>query len=372
MAAPGLFAAAAAVLAAAVAALAGHVALNSPVQPVPSPRPPPTPPPNNLLQRLEKLGEGALDGPEDVYVDAAAGGALYTATRDGWLQRMHPGNGSWERWRFVGGTGLLGVAPSADGSMLVCDADKGLLRVGEDGAVTLLASEVEGTTIRFADAAIEASDGTVYFSDASTRFGFDRWFHDFVESRPTGRLLRYDPRSGNTSVVLDHLGFANGVALPRGEAFVVVCESTRFRCTRVWLKGEKAGEAETFVDNLPGCPDNIRLGSDGHFWIALIQLRSPWLDLITRWSFTKRVVASFPALLAWSKATAKGAMVAQVSEDGSIVRLLDDSEGKAINHVTSVTEFNGDIFLGSLSTNFIGKLPLAQVAQGQEQGAVSS
>ncbi|CAD6223090.1 unnamed protein product [Miscanthus lutarioriparius] len=366
--APGLLGAAAAVLAA-VASLAAHVALNCPVQPVPSPPPPPTPPPNNLLQRLEKLGEGALDAPEDVYVDAAAGGAVYTATRDGWLQRMHPNNGSWERWRFVGGTGLLGITPSADGTMLVCDADKGLLRVGEEG-VTLLASEVDGSTIRFADAAIEASDGTVYFSDASTRFGFDRWYHDFIEASATGRLLRYDPRSGETSVVLDRLGFANGVALPRDEAFVVVCESTRFRCMKVWLKGEKAGTAETFVD-LPGSPDNIRLGSDGHFWIAVLQLRSPWLDFITRWTFTKRVVASLPGLLEWSKGTAKGAMVAQVSEDGNIVRVLDDSEGKVINFVTSVTEFNGDIFLGSLSTNFVGKLSLAQVTQ-QEQGAASS
>lgn len=57
-------------------------------------------------------------------MDAAAGGALYTATRDGWLHKMHPGNSSWERWRLVGGTGLLGVTPSADGTMLVCDADK--------------------------------------------------------------------------------------------------------------------------------------------------------------------------------------------------------------------------------------------------------
>lgn len=370
--APGLLAAAAAaVLAAVAASLAAHVALNCPVQPVPSHRPPPTPPPNNLLQRLEKLGEGALDAPEDVYVDAAAGGALYTATRDGWLQRMmHPNNGSWERWRFVGGTGLLGVAPSADGTMLVCDADKGLLRVGDEG-VTLLASEVEGSPIRFADAAIEASDGTVYFSDASTRFGFDRWFHDFLEFSSTGRLLRYDPRSGETSVVLDRLGFANGVALPRDETFVVVCETMRFRCIKVWLKGDKAGEAETFVD-LPGWPDNIRLGSDGHFWIAVLQLRSPWLDFITRWTFTKRVVASFPALSEWSKGAAKGAMVAQVSEDGTILRVLDDSQGKVITFVTSVTEFNGDIFLGSLATNFVGKLSLARVAQEQEQGAVSS
>ncbi|ONM19824.1 hypothetical protein ZEAMMB73_Zm00001d004938, partial [Zea mays] len=100
----------------------------------------------------------------------------------------------------------------------------------------------------------------------------------------------------------------------------------KFRCIKVWLKGDKAGEAETFVD-LPGWPDNIRLGSNGHFWIAVLQLRSPWLDFITRWTFTKRVVASFSALSEWSKGTATGAMVAQVSEDDTILRVLDDSQG---------------------------------------------
>jgi sugar lactone lactonase YvrE len=82
--------------------------------------------------------------------------------------------------------------------------------------------------VRFADAAIEASDGTVYFSDASTRFGFDRWFLACLESRHTGRLLKYDPRTGKTSVMLDNLAFANGVALPRDEAFVIVCESAGY------------------------------------------------------------------------------------------------------------------------------------------------
>jgi hypothetical protein len=89
------------------------------------------------------------------------------------------------------------------------------------------------------------------------------------------------------------------------------------------------------------------------------------LDLITRSTLAKRVVATFPALVEWIKSTVKGAMVAQVSEDGHIVRVLDDSQGKVINLVTSVNEFNGDIFLGSLSTNFIGKLSLARVTQEQ-------
>jgi len=96
------------------------------------------------------------------------------------------------------------------------------------------------------------------------------------------------------------------------------------------------------------------------------------MDLITRWSLTKRVVATFPALLEWSKSTMKGAMVAQVSEGGDIVRVLDDSQGKVINFVTSANEFNGDIFLGSLATNFIGKLSLAQVTTLEQGTAASS
>ncbi|XP_051203056.1 uncharacterized protein [Lolium perenne] len=359
MAPGGLFGTAAVAVA---VSLAVHVVLNCPIQPVPSPTPPSAAyPPNNLLQGLEKLGEGQLSGPEDVYVDAAAGGMLYTATRDGWLQRMQP-NGTWERWRFVGGAGLLGIAPSADGSMLVCDAYKGLLRV-EEGRVTILASTVEGSPIRFADAAIEASDGTIYFSDGSARFGFDRWVLDFMEASSTGRLLKYDPGTGKLSVVLDNLAFANGVALSRDETFIIVCESWRFRCSKLWLKGDKSGQAETFITNLPGSPDNIHLAPDGSFWIALIQLRSPWIDLVTRWTFTKRVASSFPALLDVLKETGKGAMVAKVSESGEIIRVLDDSKGKVINFITSVTEYDGNLFFGSLSTNFVGKISLDKVPQ---------
>ncbi|KAL6647986.1 hypothetical protein ACP70R_012210 [Stipagrostis hirtigluma subsp. patula] len=355
---PGVLAAAGAAVLAVAAALALHVAVNCPIQPLPSPRRPPSPyPPNNLLRRVEKLGEGLLKGPEDVYVDAAAGGTLYTAARDGWLHRMHP-NGTWERWRFVGGDGLLGIFPSADGSMLVCDSTKGLLKVGE-GGVTLLAShEAQGSRISFANAVVEASDGTVYISDLSSRFHFRNWFLGFIEARPAGRLLRYDPRAGEASVVLDGLGFANGVALSKDEDFVAVCDTLRYRCVKLWLKGDKTGQSETLVDNLPGCPDNIHLAPDG--------LSSPLLDLTGGSSMAKMVLASFPALVERAKAgLKKRAMVAQVSEGGDIVRLLDDSEGKVMGRVTSATEFDGNLYIGSLGANFVGKLALTQ--QGMQR-----
>lgn len=70
---------------------------------------------------MDKLGEGRLEAPEDVCVDGE--GTLYTATRDGWIKRMHP-NGSWEDWKLLGGSALLGMTVSATGDLLVCDADK--------------------------------------------------------------------------------------------------------------------------------------------------------------------------------------------------------------------------------------------------------
>ncbi|EMS63509.1 Adipocyte plasma membrane-associated protein [Triticum urartu] len=372
MALGGLFGTAAVAV---VVSLAVHVALNCPIQPLPSPRPPPPAAryrPNNLLQvsrsflasrRVILPCHAAYRWPDGlVYAGAGEAGGR-AAERAGGRVRGRGGG----RDAVHGDEGRVAAE---DAPQRVVGAVAGLLRV-EEGRVTILASTVEGSTIRFADEAIEASDGTVYFSDASTRFGFDRWFHAYVESQPTGRLLKYDPRTGKASVALDNLSFANGVALSRDEAFVIVCETGRFKCTRLWLKGDNTGQAETFVGDLPGSPDNIQLAPDGSFWIALIQ-RSPWLDLVMRWTFTKRVVASFPALLDAVHATGKGAMVAQVSEDGEVLRVLDDTEGKVINFITSVTEFNGDLFFGSLATNFVGKLSLAKVAQAQGQAAASS
>lgn len=72
---------------------------------------------------------------------------------------------------------------------------------------------------------IESSDGTLYFSDASTKFEFHSWALDLLEMQPNGRLLKYDPSSNTTSLVLDGLAFANGVALSADQDYLVVCET---------------------------------------------------------------------------------------------------------------------------------------------------
>lgn len=59
--------------------------------------------------------------PEDVCVDKM--GILYTATRDGWIKRMHT-NGSWENWKMFNTHTILGITITAANDLIVCDTEK--------------------------------------------------------------------------------------------------------------------------------------------------------------------------------------------------------------------------------------------------------
>lgn len=43
----------------------------------------------------------------------------------------------------------------------------------------------------------------------------------------------------------------------------------RYRCQKYWLKGPEKGTVESFIDNLPGLPDNIHYDGNGTFWIGV-------------------------------------------------------------------------------------------------------
>lgn len=312
-------------------------------------------PPNSHLQKVMKLGEGLLKDPEDVCVDKK--GILYTATRDGWIKRLHR-NGSLENWKMINGETLLGVTITAAGDLIVCDSEEGLLKVMEDAGVTVLASHFNGTKIRFADDVIEASDGSLYFSVASTKYGLHNWYLDLLEAKPHGQLLKYDPSSNQTSLLLDNLGFANGVALSANQDYLVICETWKFRCLKYWLKEETKGKTEIFIDNLPGGPDNINLAPDGSFWIALLQITPSRLEFVHTSRAAKHLLATFPKLFKLVNGIYTRAMVANVGNDGKIIKVFEDPNGKVMSFVTSALEFEDHLYLGSLNSDFIGKLPL--------------
>lgn len=308
--------------------------------------------PNDLLGKAQLLARGMIDGPEDVAVDAQ--GRVYGGTRDGKILRILP-DGTVETFAVTHGR-PLGLHFDAAGNLIVCDSYKGLLAVDPAGSITVLVTEAEGVPFRFTDDVDIASDGTIYFSDASDTFSQDQYLFDLMESRPHGRLLRYAPATGNVTVLLKDLFFANGVALSQNEDFVLVNETYRYRILRYWLKGPKAGTHDVFIDNLPGFPDGVSANRRGTFWLALFTVRNDLMDGIHPYPFIKHQMAKMPKAL-WPKPKPYGLVLA-LDEKGRIVQSLHEPTGKHLMEITSAEEYQGYLYLGSLHNDRIGKYRL--------------
>ncbi|MEU6065503.1 MULTISPECIES: SMP-30/gluconolactonase/LRE family protein [Streptomyces] len=288
-------------------------------------------------------------GPEDVVTDAR--GRVLTGVEDGRILRLDgltdPATARVEVLAETGGR-PLGLELLPDGDLLVCDAERGLLRVGlGDGVVRVLADSVAGERLRFCSNAVALSDGSVYFTVSSRRYPLEHWIGDVVEHTGTGRLLRLPPGGGTPEVVLEGLQFANGLAPAADESFLVVAETSACRLTRHWLTGPLAGRSEPFADALPGMPDNLwRDRRDGLIWVALAGPRVPPLDLLHR---------TPPAV---RRAAARVAVRAPYRPTGTIGVLALDDEGRVVHHlvrrhsgyrmVTSVCETDGHLILGSI------------------------
>ena len=55
---------------------------------------------------------------------------------------------------------------------------------------------IDGKPIMFPDDLAVGPDGSVYFSDVSYRYDYDQFLYDILESRPLGRIIRYNPQTG--------------------------------------------------------------------------------------------------------------------------------------------------------------------------------
>lgn len=307
-----------------------------------------TPPPapaakaNDALAKVTWIRTG--DGPEGVAVDAR--GRAWTGLADGRIVRV-----SGDTVETIARTGgrPLGMELDATGTLIVADGVKGLLAVTTSGSVSVLATEHGGVPFGFTDDVAIARDGTIYFTDASHRFGVGNYRNDVLEHRPNGRLLSY--RDGKTALVQDGLYFANGVALAADESYVLVNETWEYRITRVWLTGEKKGTRDTFAV-VPGFPDNLTRADDGTFWCALFAPRNPMVDRLAGHPFLRKVVARLPEAV--QPQPARHAWVIGLDASGSVVRDLQHVGADSYSPITSVVEHDGRLWLGSLYRDSIG------------------
>jgi sugar lactone lactonase YvrE len=282
-------------------------------------------------------------GAEDVLV--GPDGTVWTGTEDGAIWAIDPTSGNTRRVADTGGR-PLGLELLPDGRLLVCDARRGLLAVEPvSGAMEVLLDRVEGEPMRFCNNAAVASDGTIWFSDSSRHYGIERWKDDFLQDTRSGRLARRDP-DGTVTVLVNGLAFANGVALAEDGSFVCVAETRARTVVRLWLTGERAGEQDYLVTDLPGYPDNISRGSDGLVWVTIGSPYDPVVERIGAAPLAvRRLATRIPERL---QPAPKRTIRAQAYDaDGRLVHDVDvDHPG--FHMVTGVREHEGRVWLGSL------------------------
>ncbi|CAL5014020.1 unnamed protein product [Urochloa decumbens] len=157
------------------------------------------------------------------------------------------------------------------GDLYIADAYMGLMRVGPNGGeAEVLATEANGKPMRLTNSVdIDQVTGNVYFTDSSTTY--TRAQHEMVTKTrdSTGRVMKYDPRTSQVTVLQSDLMYPNGVAISADRTHLVVALTGQCKLIRwYWIQGPKANTSESFAD-LPGYPDNVRPDGKGDYWVAL-------------------------------------------------------------------------------------------------------
>jgi sugar lactone lactonase YvrE len=296
---------------------------------------------NDTLAGGERLLEDAGVGPEDVALDAE--GHLYTGFEDGRIARVKLPNREPRLFAETGGR-PLGMVFDPLGNLLVADAVTGLLSISPRGEVSVLATGVSDRQFGFLDDLDVGPDGTLYMTDASTRFGYGSHQLAILEHGGDGQLLGWNPVTRAAYVLLDGLQFPNGIVVePSGES-LLIAETGAYRIRRYWLKGERAGTTEIFVENLPGFPDNISRTPDGRIWVPMSSPRHSVADTLGPWPSLRKVVARLPS---WLMPDAlRHGMVVELAPDGRPLRTLHDPSG-GVAMTSCAMERDGVLYVGS-------------------------
>ena len=328
--------------------------------------PPPAPPltgqyqQNSRLAGVERLSLGTNAtrpgtgfAPEDVALDAE--GRIYAGVDNGRIMRLHADGSSPEAFSNTHGR-PLGLASDPGGNLIVADAIKGLLSIAPDGSVTVLTTGADGVPFGCTNDLDVAADGTIYFTDASSKFPLSNFTADLLEHRGNGRFLAYDPKTKTTRTLLRDLCFANGVAISPDQSFALVVETGAYRIHRVWLQGAKRGQSEIFIDNLPGFPDGISSNGKDKFWLALVTPRDQALDKLLPHPFLRKVVARLPKFL--QPTPKRYSFVLGLDTNGRVIENLQDGSPQCYAQIANAVERQGSLYFGSIGESAVGRYRL--------------
>jgi sugar lactone lactonase YvrE len=343
-------------------------------------------PGNSVLRKSQLVARGQMEGAEAL---AFHGDKVYAGLSDGRIVVLDTEYDQVDSLRFTGdpqralpfpcgeyGTEPvcgrpLGLAFNDKGALLIADAYFGLLSMNATTARTTSlsrrSSDGKRQAFKFLNglAVSPKAKGAIYMTDSSLVNQRRDYALEVVSQNPTGRLLRYSPKTKKTETLLDKLHFPNGVVISENEDFLLVAELTRARilkyCTpttrhtptrppthpisfhasrsipcahaprsyRYDLKQKRAsgkpGKYTVWADNLPILPDNLSWDEDedgqknGALWVGG-QKRTATYDSLGGYGWLRTLMV---------KVMKPASMFDWVGEDGYTLRL--SAEGKILD-----------------------------------------
>ena len=265
---------------------------------------------------VQIIAQDYITGPEDFAIDS--NGVLYTALDDGRIISIERDGSKFKTIANTKGR-PLGIEIDRNEDLIVCDAKNGLLKINTKGKIEVLSNEHDGRPYKLTDDLDIAKDGKIYFTDASWKHSGNEIKKDFGQLN--GRFLVYDPKTQKVKLLIDTLGFANGVAICPDQSYVLVAETWNHRIIRYWLSGKNKGKHDIFIEKVDGFPDNVTANSDGTYWLAL----------------------------------ANDSML-KLDKDGKIINKI--VIGKNYPNVTSGLEFKDKLYIGIIKAKGIGIITL--------------
>ncbi|XP_057320752.1 adipocyte plasma membrane-associated protein Hemomucin-like [Microplitis mediator] len=358
--------------------------------------------PNENLSKAEKLFQGKLFGPESfdaydgVLYFSAAGGGVYKLVGNDFVEVVRFGKTCHNMWEEDLCGRPLGLKFDKNGNLYVVDTYYGIFKVdvktGNYEKIVDTSQPIEGKIPMIPNSIDIASNGDLYWTDSNTNFKlFEGLFS--ILSDPSGRLIHYNAKTKENKVLLENLGFANGIRLSEDENFVIVAETSLSRIIKYYLKGPKAGNGEIMVEGLPGLPDNIHSDNQGNFLVSLVVvadedephltqsllphplirkmiirfltlLKLPFklLDTIYPNSYCSRAYYWIGSFRSAPSVFSERSIVLRIDNDGKILDVLI-SNSEEISNISSAFILNNYMWLGSPFNNFLARLSIDKIPE---------
>ena len=252
-----------------------------------------------------------------------------------------------------------------DAVLLVVDAYKGVFLFDANGKRTLLFSRFGGRHVNFLNGiAVMQDTGEIYVTEASRRFQLARILVDFLERRPSGYLLRFDPRDESVHVEARKLGFPNGLTLDIDGTGVLISLMFQNKIARF----DRATKQIKDFAFLPGEPDNIsieKVGTgDKETDVLMVGLVSRddggTFDHIKQSVKLRKKLLKLPTSVTASFIERLGVFVSLDLETGDIRHVYEASQGQTPN-ISGAKRFGDYFYLTSPVRPSITRIPAAMV-----------